>query len=248
MSSEGCCPEGSWGGLTSGDHQAKGTVDEVDGLKIYRVGNSSKCIIWNYDIFGFDGGRTRQLCDLIAENGYMVIMPDFYRGVFKDPSDPAPPTTPDFLKDHTKWDSLKEDTEKRVLPYAEKHGAETYGAIGTCWGSYMVLRLASYPNMKAGVSMHPSHTPISQLLGESEEDLLKGSLGTPQLFMPAGNDAPEVKPGGLGSQTLGDKLTIIEFPDMVHGWTTRGDMNRPEVKRDVEKALKEAIAFFKKYV
>ena len=37
-----------------------------------------------------------------------------------------------------------------------------------------------------------------------------------------GNDAAEVKPGGLGQEILGNKLSITEFPDMVHGWTTRG--------------------------
>ena len=26
-----------------------------------------KCVIWNYDVFGFEGGRTRQLCDTLAE-------------------------------------------------------------------------------------------------------------------------------------------------------------------------------------
>ena len=67
----GCCPSGSWGELKKGaaTHVDNGVVEEMDGLKLYRVGNSSKCIIWNYDIFGFDGGRTRQLADLIADHG-----------------------------------------------------------------------------------------------------------------------------------------------------------------------------------
>ena len=41
----------------------------ADGLNIYRVGNGSRCVIWNYDIFGFNGGRTRQLCDVLGEQG-----------------------------------------------------------------------------------------------------------------------------------------------------------------------------------
>ena len=41
----------------------------ADGLSIYRVGNGSRCVIWNYDIFGFNGGRTRQLCDILGEQG-----------------------------------------------------------------------------------------------------------------------------------------------------------------------------------
>ena len=45
-----------------------------------------------------------------------------------------------------------------------------------------------------------------------------------QMFMPAGNDDPNVKMGGLGKKVLGDGLEILEFPDMVHGWTVRGDL------------------------
>ena len=67
----------------------------------------------------------------------------------------------------------KRDWEEGVLPYAEDHGCKTFGAVGTCWGSYMVVRLAAHPKMKAGVSMHPSHSPIMAThLGEDEKEIL----------------------------------------------------------------------------
>ena len=50
----------------------EGLVGDLGGgepMDIYRVGNSSRCIVWNYDIFGFDSGRTRELADLIASKG-----------------------------------------------------------------------------------------------------------------------------------------------------------------------------------
>ena len=34
-------------------------MEKVDTLELYVVGSGSKCIVWNYDIFGFDSGRTR---------------------------------------------------------------------------------------------------------------------------------------------------------------------------------------------
>jgi len=49
-------------------------------MDIYRVGNGSRCIVWNYDIFGFNEGRTREIVDLIADNGFTVLIPDYYRG------------------------------------------------------------------------------------------------------------------------------------------------------------------------
>merc|ERR1712159_385238 len=173
---------------------------------------------------------------------FFVVLPDFYRdGKFQDPSQPG---TVEFIKEESQWSELKVDFEGKVLPFAKEKGGVSFGAIGTCWGSYMVIRESAYPEVKAGVSMHPSHTAISSILGENEEDILR-NITCNQLFMPAGNDPPEVKPGGLGCTVLGEKLNIIEFPDMSHGWTTRGDMKNDNVNRDVKKALQAAIDFFK---
>ena len=42
-----------------------------------------------------------------------------------------------------------------------------------------------------------------------------------QVFMPSAQDHVNVKPGGLGQAVLGDRLQVVEFPNMRHGWTTR---------------------------
>lgn len=245
-----CCPEGSWGALieTAPDaYVAKGRVERRGDIDLYVVGaaDGGKCVIWNYDIFGFNGGRTKLLCDIIAQNGFLVVMPDYYRaGRFQDPTQPG---TVEFLKEHTQWSKLRKDVDDVVLPFAKELGATSFGAIGTCWGSYMVVRQGAHPDFNAGVSMHPSHSPISGLIGEEEKNLLT-TIRCNQLFMPAGNDHPNAKPSGLAAEVLGDKLEIMEFPDMVHGWTTRGDVSDDKIKRDVKKAINEAIIFFQKHV
>ena len=66
--------------------------------------------------------------------------------------------------------------------------------------------------------------------------------------MPAAQDHINTKPGGLGEQVLGDRLQIVEFPDMKHGWTVRGDLAMEGVKRDVAKAVELAVQHFKKYL
>jgi hypothetical protein len=40
-------------------------------------------------------------------------------------------------------------------------------------------------------------------------------------------------------------LKIVEFPEMIHGWTVRGDVSKPEVERDVEGALDLTIDFIR---
>ena len=64
-----CCPAQSLGFLDGSTYEEKGKVENSDGLDIYVVGEGEKCVIWNYDIFGFNGGRTRQHCDLLATHG-----------------------------------------------------------------------------------------------------------------------------------------------------------------------------------
>ena len=71
-----CCPSDSWGKLNNPDYKAKGIVEKIEatGIDVYRVGQSDKCIIWNYDVFGFDGGRTRQMADFVADHGKIYLL------------------------------------------------------------------------------------------------------------------------------------------------------------------------------
>ena len=110
----------------------------MEDLELYFVGSGSKCIIWNYDIFGFDSGRTRwdrhflvvrtkylvecrQTADLFAEAGYLVVIPDFYRGTWKDPTSPG---VVEFAKEKTQWSKLKLDLENIILPFAKSKGQQ----------------------------------------------------------------------------------------------------------------------------
>jgi len=94
--------------------------------------------------------------------------------------------------------------------------------------------------------MHPSHPGVIQNLAYlTEEDILK-QVKSPQLFLPSQRDSPSVKTDGLGKQVLGDGVEIIEFPDMRHGWTVRGDLADPTIERDVKKAFNLVLDFFRK--
>ena len=72
--------------------------------------------------------------------------------------------------------------------------------------------------------------------------------GSKQLFLPSAQDHKNVRPGGIGETVLGSRLKIVEFPDMKHGWTTRGDISGEEVKRDVGKAIKRAVEHFETHL
>ena len=62
---------------------------------------------------------SRQTADLFAEAGYLVVMPDFYRGEWRSPTAPDIAT---WIKEKTQWTKLKQDLEKIVLPFAKSKG------------------------------------------------------------------------------------------------------------------------------
>lgn len=58
----GCCPIGSEPALAS-TYKPKGKVETFGDLPVYTIGKGEKAVIVAYDIYGFDSGRTRLVCD-----------------------------------------------------------------------------------------------------------------------------------------------------------------------------------------
>ena len=55
----------------------------------------------------------------------------------------------------------------------------------------------------------------------------------PILLMPAGNDPEALLPGGeLAALVEANGGRSVPFPDMLHGWASRGDLQAPDVARD----------------
>jgi hypothetical protein len=57
----------------------------------------------------------------------MILIPDYFRGTFCDPTKPEITA---FLKKVTQLENIKRDFDEGVLPYARKHGADTFACIG----------------------------------------------------------------------------------------------------------------------
>lgn len=147
--------------------------------------------------------------------GYLVVLPDFYRGQWRSPTDDD---VADFIKKETKWEKIKVDWD-RIIEFAKGKGSKVFGtvgtkqyfqnwtlityiALGTCWGSTLALKLSAYPEFVAAACMHPAHSQIVQLIEEEEETLLKNAKSAKHMFMPAGDDMDNVKPGGLAEKVI----------------------------------------------
>ncbi|XP_065647940.1 uncharacterized protein LOC100210352 [Hydra vulgaris] len=245
MSSSLCCPIGSEKALSI-NYESIGRVLNLDGLDIYEVGCGDKVIIVYYDIFGFNGGRIRLICDQIANEGFLVVLIDIFHGDMWPADAPLDAELFKWVSQFT-WEKIKADTDK-VFKHLEKSDIKSYGSLGFCFGAWPVFHLSQNKIMKCGANVHPS-VHVGSLHGETPEQLAR-LLECPQLIYAANNDLPTYNDGGEVKQILqekfGDQNDIQLFPDMVHGWVPRGDCNDERVARDVKLAMDGIIKFFKK--
>ena len=58
------------------------------------------------------------------------------------------------------------------MNYSKELGCKSFGAIGTCWGTYPVIRMSESVDIKAGISMHPSHPNIMGMYQNDHHDPL----------------------------------------------------------------------------
>jgi len=216
---------------------------------MYSVGaDSKKGVIVIPEIFGIHGGRLKAICDRIAGAGFVVVMPDLMRGDSWAKHSSGDMTIPEWLK-RFPWEKVSKDLTATVYPHLAAKGVESFGMMGFCWGSWVVLKASGTGKLSAGVSAHPSHSKIEPLWGGTEEKLFE-AVQCPQLIMAAANDPDLHKPGGLDEKELkkkpfGDKCIVREFARQQHGWVPRGDISDAVIAEDVEAALSLTLEFFR---
>jgi carboxymethylenebutenolidase len=221
----------------------------------YVSGNpdSSAALLVAYDIFGFQGqSRIRQVCDKLAAAGFYVVMPDFYRG--------EQITWEQFLAKvdifafikRWKWEEhCKKDCFNALDHIAGLPNIKKVGAVGFCWGGWIAAKVAHAGQISAGYIPHPS-VHVERAFGGDDTALVSESK-CPLMFDTAGDDQPNLKAGGAAFEALkataaGAGSVTRDFPDMQHGWTTRGDITNPAVAAGVEKALSGGIEFLQKHL
>ncbi|XP_048371140.1 carboxymethylenebutenolidase homolog isoform X1 [Sphaerodactylus townsendi] len=139
------------------DYRSLGCEISVEHISAYLCKPSlsaEKAVIVIHDIYGWQLPNTRCIVDMLAANGYLAILPDFYKG--QEPWKPSNDwsTFNEWLKTR---DAKKINTEADVvLKYLkEQRNVKKIGVIGFCWGGAAVHHLmSSYSEFKAGVSLY----------------------------------------------------------------------------------------------
>ncbi|PVV04642.1 hypothetical protein BB560_000850 [Smittium megazygosporum] len=213
-----------------------------DSLECYVVGdkNAKASIIYVYDIFA-KHPQAYQGCDILANSGFRVIMPDFFRGEA---------STEEMLKDMSSlisWIlkvgsySMLEKDFNTAKDYLTKEGFDTIFAVGFCYGGKLVMNLAGQnPFIKAGAIIHPSVVEPSEL----------DNCKVPIIMLPA-HDDPDMLPvyEALKKKPFGDQCYHQRFDDMKHGWcSSRGDWANPTVAARANEAFTIVVNRFRDMV
>mmetsp|Transcript_23918 Transcript_23918/g.54669 ORF Transcript_23918/g.54669 Transcript_23918/m.54669 type:complete len:246 (+) Transcript_23918:65-802(+) len=239
-----CCPPSSWPALQGpDDYAAKGTEDKVDDIAVYISGSpSEKAILILPDIFGWSTvkGRFKGIADTLADAGYFVMLSDPFQGDTAEGKSDLAGWITGF-----KWEDRVGADIAKCFKKLQDSGAKQIGVVGFCWGVWAMCKANSEGTPFAcGVGPHPS-TRLEGMFGRDEQAMMD-KVTMPVLIMPAGNDPDNLKEGGDLAKSLETKGgRTITFPDMAHGWVSRGDLSDEAVKRDTEAAMKHMVDFFK---
>jgi len=248
MAAHTICPPGSEPELAA-TYKARGTESLYDTLPLYTVGSpENPAVIVVYDIFGWNGGRIRLITDQIADAGFYAVLPDFYRGN---------PWSESRSDDRNEWlkltppSVLLKDFEI-IYKFLNEKEVKKIGAIGFCWGCFVLVLASSTGRLSAGVNIHPSLGTGARVFNIPETEQAD-KVTCPQLFLPCTNDPANVKPGGevqqlLNKKPFGHQCEYYALEEVNHGFLPRGDISKPEVARNVKFAMETSINFLTKHL
>ncbi|XP_027116183.2 endo-1,3;1,4-beta-D-glucanase-like [Coffea arabica] len=210
MSGAGQASENPPSKLSSAKYEAA-TVEELGGLQTYIAGprDSKTAIILLSDAYGYEGPKIRRLAENVAEEtGFLVVVPDFFRG---DPIDSIRDRA-EWLRTHTA-DKGCEDA-MAVIAALKSKGVSTIGVAGFCWGGMTVVKLARYDSSQVAVILHPG--PIT------EDDIRE--VKVPIALLGAETDhlcPPELltKLNGILTEKPEVNNFLKIYPGVKHGWT-----------------------------
>ena len=146
--------------------------------------------------------------------------------------------------------------------YSSSSSSASISCIGFCWGAWVVAKILNLSSTceedyvdnkwkdatKCGIGLHPS-THVENSVFKRNENQMLLDIKLPFLLLTAGNDKPNLKHGSdvvTHLELNGGKS--IDYPEMVHGWVSRGDLKIENVVRDVNDALSRTTDFLQKYV
>ncbi|WWC87499.1 uncharacterized protein L201_002389 [Kwoniella dendrophila CBS 6074] len=204
------------------EYEPKGSYSEINGFKTYAVGpeNAKVAVVSVYDVFGYLP-QILQGADLIASQGYKVLMPDFLLGDYTTAEHFAPGNEEKrnayFSKFPGKVDTQTEPYIKYIQSLKSSNKYDKIISIGYCWGYKVIFNGQKNAKVDALIGCHPSFAAKEDGDNVDVPIALLPSQGEDMDVMNAISKAAESKNPG--------KNVLKHYPDMPHGWmAARGDL------------------------
>ncbi|KAH7339508.1 dienelactone hydrolase [Rhizoctonia solani] len=221
------------------NYKPKGTFETINGASTYVIGDkaSKKAIIVTMDVFGMVP-LTQQGCDILASQGFYVLMPDFLGDQALQNGD-VPFDTPEKVEKRNKLFAGAGNPQARaadLVKLGEKLKSEgfTVGSVGYCWGGKVVMIAGASDALAAVAGVHPS------ILAPEDAANCKAAIG---LYPTKDEDPTAMEPFVKIAKDY--KL----YSDAYHGFAAaRAKLDDPQYKAAYEDVYKRLSAFFKKHL
>ena len=246
-----CCPKGSWGALKT-DEPLTGRTETVGSVEAYVSGDAGadKALVLFVDIFGIESGRTRQIADWFAAQGYYVVVPDLLEADAMEPSDKLGEQLPAWAKKHG-FAAIKPHIAATVA-HLKAAGFEKAGCLGFCYGVWAIFHTLADDELKGAFAAAVGAHPSLQLEGfhDGDPEQMGAAVRTPTLLHSCANDKPYVKSDGSVPKSMKENDVTIEVHDVdeQHGFLNRGDCSNATTKAAVQLALERSLTFLDTHV
>ncbi|KPA81852.1 endo-1-like protein [Leptomonas pyrrhocoris] len=217
-----CCPT---------DKPAAKCPYDPTGDDFYVVGpyKSKAGVVVVSDIFGMQP-NSKRFADMLAENGYLVVMPDFFgKRVWPVENWPVDPESQKW-KDHIVWSRNMDNFKPRMdraVEMLRQMGCAKVGAVGMCWGAVLPFILSGEGTIDAAATAHPA------FFNASDVQLAKTGV----LVLGGVDDGPLMEVGKAVKAHPIEPKVFRSFENIEHGFF--GSRYDPDNYTEVQ--MKEAL-------
>mmetsp|Transcript_52581 Transcript_52581/g.97347 ORF Transcript_52581/g.97347 Transcript_52581/m.97347 type:complete len:273 (+) Transcript_52581:54-872(+) len=266
MSIGQCCPPESEPLREMQAYSPKHDMVQIGTLSCYvaePTAPTANAVIMFADMFGVHTGRHKQFVDMLADNGYLAVCPDFLKDrPYMSGSTPSfgmsCSCAAEFLvkvlsgafdrRTRTfAWDAyMRQKVVDEIMPWLSAKGARNFGAVGFCWGTYGAMKCGSLSQFKCCVGFHPSTEGFCKASKEDDLQVCK-DIKCPQLMLATKSESDRWKPNGAAhkacEEVLPGKIRWELQDGVMHGYMTRGDTQKAETMQAVKYGFDSMIAF-----
>ncbi|KAI9369939.1 dienelactone hydrolase [Aspergillus egyptiacus] len=219
-------------------------IGGTDTYIVYPKGNSNpeKAVVILSDIFGIYV-NAQLLADEYAENGYLAIIPDLFRGDAIKLSDmeSGKADLPAWLPNHQS--AVVDPIVEASIKYLRQDlGVKRVAAVGYCFGGKYVCRFLKPGKVDVGYTAHPS------FVTEEELAAVAGPLSI------CASEIDNIFTTELRHKSedilikTGQPWQINLYSGVTHGFAVRADLSNKHHKFAKEQAFCQAVTWFKQYL